>query len=142
MANGSNSYLCGLFHSRPRPTHEPPRDDSEGLRGVEFSPRASVSSSIVSPLTPDPTPAQIAFSRAQAQATPRVILPATNLNNPEIAGYYSPPAPPPPPRLDPTRELRGYYAPEPAPIRRMPQQHIPRPVAQPVPVRPEKMTYS
>lgn len=77
----------------------------------------------------DPTP--IASSSTQvASAT-------TNLENPEISGYYSPSAPMPTPRPDPLREVRGYYAPEPAPVPIPVRVSAPRPNA-----HPRKTTYS
>ncbi|KAI2469443.1 hypothetical protein F4781DRAFT_394074 [Annulohypoxylon bovei var. microspora] len=114
----ANEYLCGLFCGRARSNPSPARD--EGLRGVEFSPRSSTANSIAEQ---EPTPA--ASSSAQA------VSPATNLNNPEISGYYSPPTPVPAPRPDPLGEVRGYYAPEPA------ATPAPRPNT-----HPKKMTYS
>ncbi|KAI1416187.1 hypothetical protein F5Y13DRAFT_154769 [Hypoxylon sp. FL1857] len=105
MANGSTSYLCGLLRcSRSRSTPSPTRDD--GLRGVEFSPRSSMASSTRDP-APAPAPATAASS---SQAAP----PVANVNNPELAGYFSPPAPRSLPRPDPLRDVRGFYAPEPA----------------------------
>ncbi|KAI1462614.1 hypothetical protein F4805DRAFT_3401 [Annulohypoxylon moriforme] len=117
MANG---YLCGLFCRRARPAPAPVRD--EGLRGVEFSPRSSMASSIGAQ-----EPAPVASTPARTASV------TTNLDNPEISGYYSPPAPIPTPRPEPFREVRGYYAPEPA-IAPLP---TPRPNA-----HPKKMTYS
>ncbi|KAI1483018.1 hypothetical protein F4774DRAFT_208070 [Daldinia eschscholtzii] len=102
MANESRSYLCGLFRSRSRPALRPTGDN--GLQGVEFSPRSSISSSVA--------PAAVVSSSSQPAC------PTAALNNPELAGYYSPPAPRPMPPPDPSRELRGYYAPEPAPVPR------------------------
>ncbi|KAI1662507.1 hypothetical protein F4813DRAFT_340881 [Daldinia decipiens] len=97
MANESRSYLCGLFRIGPRPAPRPAGDD--GLRGVEFSPRSSIASSVA------PTVVTSPLSQL-GRAT-------TVLDNPELAGYYSPPGPramlPP----NPSQELRGYYAPEP-----------------------------
>ncbi|OTA95048.1 hypothetical protein M434DRAFT_231157 [Hypoxylon sp. CO27-5] len=106
MANGSGSYLCGLIRcSGSRSTPTPTRDD-DGLRGVEFSPRSSMVSSTRASV-PASAPALAASSSAQTTA------PAVNLNNPEIAGYFSPPAPRPLPQPDPLRDVRGFYAPEP-----------------------------
>ncbi|KAI0885482.1 uncharacterized protein GGS22DRAFT_161034 [Annulohypoxylon maeteangense] len=116
----ANDYLCGLFRRRARPTQSTTRD--EGLRGVEFSPRSSMASS-----TDAQEPAPVASN--SAQATPAT----TNLDNPEVSGYYSPPAPRPAPRPEPFREVRGYYAPEPAII------PIPPPRSN---AHPKKTTYS
>ncbi|KAI0853259.1 hypothetical protein F5Y00DRAFT_135819 [Daldinia vernicosa] len=91
MANESRSYLCGLFRARPRPTRD------NGLRGVEFSPRSSIASSV-----------------APAAAISQPGRATTILDNPELAGYYSPPGPRAIPPPNPSQELRGYYAPEPA----------------------------
>ncbi|KAI2620367.1 hypothetical protein GGS26DRAFT_571179 [Hypomontagnella submonticulosa] len=127
MANESRSYLCGLFRSSARSAPRPTGDDN--LRGVEFSARSSFASSTVpAPATPAPAPV--------ASSSRHVTLPPPNLNNPELSGYYSPPAPLPVPRPDPSRELRGYYAPEPV-IRPQPQQPQP---PQPI-IRPTKMSY-
>ncbi|KAI0892197.1 hypothetical protein F4806DRAFT_248679 [Annulohypoxylon nitens] len=124
----ANDYLCGLFCRRARPAPGPARD--EGLRGVEFSPRSSMASSIEAR---DPT--------AIASSSTQVASATTNLDNPEISGYYSPSAPISTPRPDPLREVRGYYAPEPTPA----------PIPAPIPVRasvprpsahPRKTTYS
>ncbi|KAI4861399.1 hypothetical protein F4820DRAFT_68181 [Hypoxylon rubiginosum] len=119
MANDSNFYLCGLFRRRPRPAPRPTGDG--GLQGVEFSPRPSFASSRASVSASASTPAPALLASAA--------IPATNLNNPELAGYYSPPAPSAVPTPDRSRELRGYYAPE--------------PVAGPRPsVRPGKLSYA
>ncbi|OTB07109.1 hypothetical protein M426DRAFT_9182 [Hypoxylon sp. CI-4A] len=99
MASG---FLCGLFCSRPRPAPGPTSRDG-GLDGVQFSPRTSMASSNAD--VPPSAPA------AGSSAAPPGFT--TNLTNPELAGYYSPPAPQPVPRADPSRELRGYYAPDP-----------------------------
>ncbi|KAI0108361.1 hypothetical protein F4814DRAFT_427691 [Daldinia grandis] len=88
MANEPRSYLCGLFRTGSRPA--PRSTGDSGLRGVEFSPRSSIASSVA--------PAAIA-----------------SLDNPELAGYYSPPGPRAIPPPNAAQELRGYYAPEPAP---------------------------
>ncbi|KAI1806082.1 hypothetical protein F4811DRAFT_188238 [Daldinia bambusicola] len=114
MANESRSYLCGLFRSRPRQATRPAGHN--GLRGVEFSPRSSISSSVA------PVAVESSSSQQPGQLT-------AALNNPELAGYYSPPAPRVMPPPNPAQELRGYYAPEPAPI--------PRPR-----VHPTKVAYS
>ncbi|OTA70601.1 hypothetical protein K449DRAFT_418333 [Hypoxylon sp. EC38] len=101
MANGSGSYLCGLIRcSGSRSTPTPTRDD-DGLRGVEFSPRSSMVSSTRASV-PASAPAPDASSSAQATS------PVVNLNNPEIAGYFSPPAPRPLPQSDPLRDSLPY----------------------------------
>ncbi|KAI0386873.1 hypothetical protein F5Y04DRAFT_242559 [Hypomontagnella monticulosa] len=125
MANESRSYLCGLFRSSARSAPRPTGEDN--LRGVEFSARSSFASSTAP--GPAPVPAQAPI----ASTSRHVTLPPPNLNNPELAGYYSPPAPLPVPRPDPSRELRGYYAPEPVIV---PQPRPPQPI-----VRPTKMSY-
>ncbi|KAI1105348.1 hypothetical protein F4804DRAFT_304597 [Jackrogersella minutella] len=101
----TNDYLCGLFCLRTRPILSLIRDDR--LQGVEFSPRSSMASS-----TRAPTSAPVLPSSTDEAPF------LTNLNNPEISGYYSPPAPQLQPRPDPLQEVRGYYAPEPAPALR------------------------
>ncbi|KAI6090491.1 hypothetical protein F4821DRAFT_19301 [Hypoxylon rubiginosum] len=121
MANDSDLYLCGLFRRKPRPAPEPTRDN--GLQGVEFSPRSSFASSRSPASPPRPAPASATAPSASAAIT------TSNLNNPEITGYYSPSAPSAAPTPDRSRELRGYYAPE--------------PVATPQPaVRPGKPSYA
>ncbi|KAI1091340.1 hypothetical protein F5B19DRAFT_280690 [Rostrohypoxylon terebratum] len=120
----AHDYLCGLFCRRARPAPAPTRDS--GLRGVEFSPRSSMASSIEAR---DPVP--VASSSAQASST------TTILDNPEISGYYSPPAPTSTPQSDALREVRGYYAPEPA------SATVPVPFSTPRPnSHPRKTTYS
>ncbi|KAI0179288.1 hypothetical protein GGR52DRAFT_299037 [Hypoxylon sp. FL1284] len=99
MANG---YLCGLCGARPRPA--PASNGDQGLQGVEFSPRSSYASSRASIQVP-------ASARPPASATSAT--PASVLDNPELAGYYSPAAPMASPASDGSRDLRGYYAPEP-----------------------------
>ncbi|KAI1463865.1 uncharacterized protein F4812DRAFT_444783 [Daldinia caldariorum] len=114
MANEPRSYLCGLFCSRPRRAARPTGEN--GLQGVEFSPRSSIASSV----------APVAVASSSSTQPHR---PAAALNNPELAGYYSPPASQVMSLPNPAQELRGYYAPEPAPI--------PRPR-----VHPTKVAYS
>ncbi|KAI1081087.1 hypothetical protein F5B20DRAFT_536716 [Whalleya microplaca] len=87
----STDFFCGLFSKR-----QTPQPTTNGLRGVEFSPRSSFASSR------GPTPVQAPASE-----------PTANLQSLELAGYYSPPAPRAQPRPNPTQELRGYYAPDP-----------------------------
>ncbi|KAI8966524.1 hypothetical protein F5Y11DRAFT_308478 [Daldinia sp. FL1419] len=126
MAGESRSYLCGLFRPKPRPapTATPIRDN--GLQGVEFSPRSSFASSVA--------PAVVTSS------VPQQVRTATVLDNPELAGYYSP-APAPSPAIqppNPSQELRGYYAPEPALISA--PAPAPRPRAHPT--KPTRAAYS
>ncbi|KAI1402569.1 hypothetical protein F4819DRAFT_277602 [Hypoxylon fuscum] len=117
MANDSSSYFCGFFRRRATPAPNAVRSD--GLQGVEFSPRSSFASSIGATRAPD----HATSSHAAAASY------GANINNPELTGYYSPPAPRPLVTTNPSQELRGYYAPE--------------PVASPQPaVRPGKPTYS
>ncbi|KAI2606472.1 uncharacterized protein GGS25DRAFT_391592 [Hypoxylon fragiforme] len=113
MANDSASSCCGLFHPRPRLRPTPRSTEDHGLQGVEFSPRSSIGSSTAS------APAQTTSSSAPLAA------PATNIDNPEIAGYYSPPAPVVLPAPLASQEIRGYYAPEPA-VRPQPTSHPPK----------------
>ncbi|KAI1380683.1 hypothetical protein F4677DRAFT_404300 [Hypoxylon crocopeplum] len=114
MANDSRSYLCGLLCARARPAPRQTRDDNN-LRGVEFSPRSSVASSR--------TPAPPLAMPSSASTTP----PAANLTNPELAGYYSPPAPQTQLLPDPSLELRGYYAPQAAAPTPRPSARPPKP---------------
>lgn len=115
---------CGLFGRRPvrqnasatnaqghqgQPGQQGPND----LEDVEYTPRTSYASSHNEEIT---TTRQHAVAGSSAPAAAPASTRA-NVQNPELAGYYSPPAPrpAPPPRPQasyrPPQELSGFYAP-------------------------------
>ncbi|ETS81600.1 hypothetical protein PFICI_06602 [Pestalotiopsis fici W106-1] len=113
-------FSCGLFHRRPARQSVPAanaqgQQSQQGQQGqsdlqdIEYTPRTSYASSHNEEIT---TTRQHAMAGRAGPAAPQA-----NVQNPELAGYYSPPAPrpapPPRPRAPyrPPQELSGFYSP-------------------------------
>lgn len=106
------SFCCGLF--RKKAATPAPQRVSDGLQGVEFSPRNSYASSHAPHRVSDGLQG-VEYSPRASYASSHASGPAIVIaQNPELIGYYAPggSAGPALPAASPSQELRGYYEPD------------------------------